>query len=74
MVTDEMLEDLRKALEVGNYSPAATEFIWSFTFKLYPPIEYIRYDFVVPALKCECECGAESCQSQIHSDWCPRHD
>jgi hypothetical protein len=34
------------------------------------PLEFIKVDFMLPAVKCEC--GGDACNT-THSDWCPKY-
>jgi len=44
-------------------------------FRLYvsPPLGIPTRNYVIVDLSSKCECGAEKCKSNIHSDWCPKH-
>ncbi len=50
---------LIKALEAGGYNAAPTE--------LTQGSGHWHVDYIYV-----CECGAEKCKSNIHSDWCPK--
>lgn len=61
------LDKLLKALEAGGYNAAPSKLVQG----------SLHFEDISPIINCMmnpivCECGAEKCKSNIHSNWCPK--